>query len=645
MTTITSGSTIGITISSPSYVNPIVIDPGITISNNGNAVFANTGPWTIENHGTIVGKGSNGSGIYLGFGGSVTNAASASIAGGFEGIVVIGGSGTVVNDGSIAATNGAGVKLQSGLITNAASASITGSLDGIVMGGGSTASVGIVVNYGSIAVTGANGFCHGVALYSGGSVLNDGSIAAIAANGRGVQLYAAGSVTNATSASIIGGFRGVLIGNAAGTVVNYGTIAGTAADATGVKLNAGGSVTNAASARISGTAFGVYLAAGGTLTNAGTVIGNTGTAVYLGGTASNLLVLDPGYGLSGVAVGGTSATNTLELASAASTGTLSGLGTQFIGFAQTTIDAGASWVFNGANTIEAGATMTELSGSTLTVSGTLVNDGAIVLEPSTLDTEGLTGTGLVTIDAGSRLEVQGTVAGGETVMFAGSGAYLHLDTPGSVAGGVTNFGTGETIDLKAVNPASVTYSGGLLSFSGGSFALALTNPGTVSASTSGDGAAISFIPCFRAGTRIRTERGEVLVEDLKRGEPVLAHGGGGRLIPQPVVWIGRRSVDCRRHSKPELVWPVRVRAGAFGAGQPGRDLWLSPDHAVFVDDVLIPVRLLINGATGDARTGGGGDVFPRGTGGALGAAGRGAAGRELSRYRQPAACLRTPALR
>jgi hypothetical protein len=40
---------------------------------------------------------------------------------------------------------------------------------------------------------------------------------------------------------------------------------------------------------------------------------------------------------------------------------------------------------------------------------------------------------------------------------------------------------------------------------------------------------------------------------------------------------------------------VRVAADAFGPGQPCRDLFLSPDRAVFLDDVLIPVRYLING--------------------------------------------------
>jgi hypothetical protein len=37
-----------------------------------------------------------------------------------------------------------------------------------------------------------------------------------------------------------------------------------------------------------------------------------------------------------------------------------------------------------------------------------------------------------------------------------------------------------------------------------------------------------------------------------------------------------------------------VAAGAFGPGQPHRDLYLSPDHAVFVADVLIPVKHLLN---------------------------------------------------
>ena len=40
-----------------------------------------------------------------------------------------------------------------------------------------------------------------------------------------------------------------------------------------------------------------------------------------------------------------------------------------------------------------------------------------------------------------------------------------------------------------------------------------------------------------------------------------------------------------------------VAAGAFGPALPSRDLYLSPDHALFVDGVLIPVKLLVNGSS------------------------------------------------
>ncbi len=115
--------------------------------------------------------------------------------------------------------------------------------------------------------------------------------------------------------------------------------------------------------------------------------------------------------------------------------------------------------------------------------------------------------------------------------------------------------------------------------------------GFTGAIPSGD---ISFATaCYRAGTRFATPRGDVAVEDLAIGETVRARFAG--LVP--ITWIGHRHIDCRRHPEPRKVWPVRVHAGAFGAGSPRRDLWLSPDHAVFVEDVLIPIRHLINGTS------------------------------------------------
>jgi len=110
----------------------------------------------------------------------------------------------------------------------------------------------------------------------------------------------------------------------------------------------------------------------------------------------------------------------------------------------------------------------------------------------------------------------------------------------------------------------------------------------------GDGNAFIDAPCFAAGTRIQTRRGEIAVENLVVGDEVSTLLSGPY---QRVSWIGSRAVDCARSRQPREVWPIRVRAGAFDVGKPSRDLFLSPDHAVYVDGNLVPIRLLENGAT------------------------------------------------
>ena len=84
------------------------------------------------------------------------------------------------------------------------------------------------------------------------------------------------------------------------------------------------------------------------------------------------------------------------------------------------------------------------------------------------------------------------------------------------------------------------------------------------------------------------------------GDEVVIHAGDRGFIAhdmRPVIWLGHRTIDCARHPHPWDVLPVRVHAGAFADGHPRQDLVLSPDHAVFVDGVLIPIRYLVNDAT------------------------------------------------
>jgi hypothetical protein len=105
--------------------------------------------------------------------------------------------------------------------------------------------------------------------------------------------------------------------------------------------------------------------------------------------------------------------------------------------------------------------------------------------------------------------------------------------------------------------------------------------------------ATGYAACYAAGTLIATPDGEVAVENLQIGDPVLTASGAAR----PVTWLGHRRIRFAARSDVPRPHPIRIRADAFAPGQPKRDLVLSPDHAVFVDGVLIPIRHLVNGAT------------------------------------------------
>jgi Ca2+-binding RTX toxin-like protein len=97
--------------------------------------------------------------------------------------------------------------------------------------------------------------------------------------------------------------------------------------------------------------------------------------------------------------------------------------------------------------------------------------------------------------------------------------------------------------------------------------------------------------CFRRGTMIRTRDGDRPIETLKCGDEAMTISG----VARPILWIGRRAVDVRRHPKPAEVRPVRIAGGAFGEGLPGRDLWLSPGHNIAWGGALIPASALVNG--------------------------------------------------
>jgi hypothetical protein len=163
---------------------------------------------------------------------------------------------------------------------------------------------------------------------------------------------------------------------------------------------------------------------------------------------------------------------------------------------------------------------------------------------------------------------------GQFLFFTGTNAFS--DTAGEVREEIQD---ADTVIQGDVNGDGVA-----------DFQIALTNAPVLQSS---DFVFTPPPPCYRVGTRLLTARGDVAVEALAVGDHVITGAGD----PKPVTWIGHRRVNCARHPDPRRVWPVRVQADAFADGLPQRDLWLSPDHAVFVEEGLIPIRHLINGTT------------------------------------------------
>ncbi|SDK02961.1 Hint domain-containing protein [Aliiruegeria lutimaris] len=83
------------------------------------------------------------------------------------------------------------------------------------------------------------------------------------------------------------------------------------------------------------------------------------------------------------------------------------------------------------------------------------------------------------------------------------------------------------------------------------------------------------IPCYCAGTRIMTPTGERAIEDLRAGDMVSTIEAG----PQPVLWIGRRTVSLAEMlAKPKLA-PIRIADRVLGNEG---DLLVSSQHGMVV---------------------------------------------------------------
>lgn len=177
-------------------------------------------------------------------------------------------------------------------------------------------------------------------------------------------------------------------------------------------------------------------------------------------------------------------------------------------------------------------------------------------------------------------------------LYVGASVYVTKAALKSLT--VTSYSTNYSFDITDLDPTTIIG----VSRSTGKLVIHTTNGDvTINGNLQGyqfkpDGKGGTIVSsCFAEGTLIQTPDGEKPVETLKLGDLVSTHRG-----PQPIRWLGKKHVDLRGATDRDN-FLVRIKANAFEAGKPRRDLWVTPEHAVLVGERLIPVRMLVNGAS------------------------------------------------
>ncbi len=253
--------------------------------------------------------------------------------------------------------------------------------------------------------------------------------------------------------------------------------------------------------------------------------------------------------------------------------------------------------------------LTLSSKATIVDDGTLHDFGLLDGSKGTVDIAGgslfadaVAGSNTFSISSGGTFEIASDAGLASTISFADTQAdSLILDTSGTqLTSHITGFGGANTIDL-----ASLAFSSGYTTVyqaktqtltieNGTTPVFRFTNINNAGSFTlSDDGSGGTLVACYLEGTRILTDSGEKPIEALAIGDLVIARHGHAK----PIKWIGRRSYTGAFAASNQDLSPVLIRAGALTDGVPRRDLYVSPEHALYVDDVLVPARELVNGVS------------------------------------------------
>ena len=215
-----------------------------------------------------------------------------------------------------------------------------------------------------------------------------------------------------------------------------------------------------------------------------------------------------------------------------------------------TIDGG-----NGNDTIQGGS-----GNDTITVGVGDTASGGADADTFTLDFNQTSSTGSTTINIDGRTDG----IDNDTLDLSGRGAFTltqTVDVDGDSTSGTAIYASGQTVNFTEIE---------------------------------------NLIVCFAKGTKIRMADGASEIESLNVGDKIVTHDHG----LQTIRWIGERRIDAARLAAFPKLRPIRISAGALGAGVPSRDLIVSPQHRLVVrskiailmfdaQEVFVPAKHLL----------------------------------------------------
>jgi len=239
-------------------------------------------------------------------------------------------------------------------------------------------------------------------------------------------------------------------------------------------------------------------------------------------------------------------------------------------------------------------------GNTLSVTGQIAGNGTIdLLGANTTLVAGVSDLGgpAVAFDLNAtsvpeEIVLTGALSPGQTVTDLGRLANFYFGDSIDFTM-FTNIGTVNAVAGGSMQVVGTLAGGGTATYDFNNYQSNITVFNVVSQGANGT---VLEATCFAAGSRVLTPAGERAVETLAEGDLLTVLNDGVTAV-EPICWVGRLSIDLRRHARPEMVAPVRIRRGAFADGVPHRDLLLSPEHCVFTDGHLVSAKCLVNGMT------------------------------------------------